>query len=108
MTKRIDTRSRYNRMVCLKTEMDEFVKYIGLDVRLQELKILDIWRECVGEAISKYSFPVELKRNKLFVRVENAVWRYELSLKKEEIINKLNVKLTKNKKNNLIKEIIFV
>ena len=95
-------------MVCLKTEMDEFVKYIGLDVRLQELKILDIWRESVGEAISKYSFPVELKRNKLFVRVENAVWRYELSLKKEEIIDKLNIKLVKNKKNNSIKEIVFV
>ena len=71
------------------------MNYIGLDSRMQELQILDIWSECVGEAIANYSSPLEIRKNKLFVRAENAAWRYELSLKKTEIIEKLNIKLKK-------------
>jgi len=80
------------------------MEYIGLDAKLHELKILNLWDECVGESISRFSNPVELKKNKLFVKAENAAWRYELSLKKVEIINKLNERLGKK----LIREIVFI
>lgn len=80
------------------------MNHIGLDNKMQELQILNIWKECVGEAIAKYSSPLEIRKNKLFVRVENAAWRYELSLKKAQIIDKLNNSLKKK----LIRDIIFV
>jgi len=80
------------------------MNYIGFDSRMQELQILNIWSECVGEAIAKYSSPQEIRKNKLFVKVENAAWRYELSLNKTGIIEKLNTKLKKK----LIKDIIFI
>lgn len=106
--RRIDTRTRMNRVVCLKDEMDIFINYIGLDSRMQVLRILEVWNECVGEAISRYSTPVEIRRNKLFVSVENAVWRYELSTKKSEILDRINEKLNSKKKVKIIKEIVFV
>ncbi len=106
--RKIDTRKRTNKIVCLNEEMDGFVKYLGLDEKMEELKILEVWNECVGNAISKFSKPVELKRNKLFVRVENAVWRYELSTKKNEIISRLNIILNKEVKKKNIKEIVFI
>lgn len=102
--KSIETRTRFNKMVSLKSELDNFMTYIGLDSRMQELKILNVWSECVGEAIARYSTPVEIKKNKLFVSVENAAWRYELSLKKIEIIDNLN----RSFKKKLIKDIIFI
>jgi|WetSurMetagenome_2_1015567.scaffolds.fasta_scaffold268370_2 hypothetical protein len=108
LMKRVDTRKRINRVICLKDEIDGFVKYLGLDERMQELKILEIWKECVGDTIAKFSRPVEFKRNKLFVRVENAVWRFELSAKKNEIISKLNQILNKEDKRKIIKEIVFI
>lgn len=106
--KRVDTKRRINRIICLKDEIDGFVKYLGLDERMQELKILEVWKECVGETIAKFSRPVELKRNKLFVRVENAVWRFELSTKRTEIISRLNQILYKKDKKKNIKEIVFI
>ena len=106
--RRIDTRTRMNQTVCMKDEMDTFVNYIGLDSQMQVLRILEVWKECVGEAISKYSVPVEIRRNKLFVSVENAVWRYELSTKKNEILDRLNEKLNSKKKVKILKEIVFV
>lgn len=102
--KSIETKTRFNKTVCLKNEMDNFMNYIGLDNRMQELQVLNIWKECVGEAIAKYSTPLEIKKSKLFVRVENAAWRYELSLKKAQIIDKLNNSFKKK----LIRDIIFV
>ncbi|MEO8664207.1 MAG: DUF721 domain-containing protein [Ignavibacteria bacterium] len=102
--KSIETKTRFNKAVCLKSELDNFMNYIGLDSRMQEMQILKIWSSCVGEAIAKYSAPQEIRKNKLFVQVENAAWRYELSLKKTEIIEKLN----QNLKKKLIKDIIFI
>ncbi len=84
--------------------MDNFMNHIGLDNRMQELQVLNIWKECVGEAIARYSTPLEIKKNKLFVRVENAAWRYELSLKKVQIVDKLNDSFKKK----LIRDIIFI
>ena len=102
--KSIDTRTRFNKTVCLKSELDTFMNYIGLDVRMQELQILSVWNECVGSSIANFSTPVEIRKNKLFVSVENASWRYELSLKKNEIIEKLN----QNFKKKIIKDIVFI
>ncbi len=100
----VDLKTRLNKTMCLKEEMDSFMNHIGLDTKLHELKILDVWKECVGESIAEYSSPVELRKNKLFVSVESAAWRYELSLKKNEIMEKLNGHFNKK----LIREIIFV
>lgn len=102
--KSIETKTRFNKTVCLKSEMDNFMNYIGLDTRMQEIQILNVWSECVGEGIAKFSAPMEIRKGRLFVRVENAVWRYELSIKKADIIEKLNVSLKKK----LIRDIVFV
>lgn len=103
MHKKIDLKTRMNKTVSLKDEMDEFLKYMGVDGKMQELKIFDAWKECVGESIANHSTPEGIKHTKLFVKAENAVWRYELSLRKEEIIENLNRVLKKN----VIKEIVF-
>ena len=106
--KRIDTKTRLNRTICLKNELDDFMKYIGLDARMHELKILQVWKECVGETIAKYSKPIEIRKNKLLISVENSVWRYELSSRKTEIIQKLNENLKSPKGRKIIKEIVFI
>jgi len=106
--KRIDTKSRYNKAICLKDELDSFMKHIGLDEKLQDLKILEVWEECVGSVIAKNSIPVELRKSKLMVSVENPVWRYELASRKEEIISRLNVILDRKNKKGIIKDIVFI
>lgn len=95
---------RLGKVINLKTDLDEFMEYIGLSGKMHELKILKVWNECVGDTISKYSKPVDIKKNKLYVSVENAVWRYELSARKEEILERVNKVL----QNKTIRDIIFV
>ena len=95
---------RLGKVINLRNELDEFMEYIGLSEKMQEMKILKVWNECVGETISKFSKPVDIKKNKLYVSVETSVWRYELSARKEEILTRVN-EVLKNKK---VKDIIFV
>ena len=102
--KSVNTKERFNKTLCLKDEMDTFMQHFGLDARMHELRILDVWKEAVGESIAGCSTPVELRKSKLFVSVENAAWRYELSLKRIEIMDRLNTHLNKK----IVKEIIFV
>ena len=95
---------RLGKVINLRSELDEFMEYIGLSEKMQEMKILKVWNECVGDTISKFSKPVDIKKNKLYVSVETAVWRYELSARKEEILER-EKQIIKNK---VIKDIIFV
>lgn len=99
---------RTNKPVCLADEIDSVINHFGLDEKLQELKILNVWEECVGKTIAKYSRPVELKKTKLLVSVENASWRYELSIKKTDIIASLNKKMRELKTGKFINDIIFI
>jgi hypothetical protein len=105
--KKLNYKVRSKKVLCLKDEMEGFMKHLGLDEVLQDLRILEVWEECVGSVIAKNSIPVELRKNKLMVSVENAVWRYELSTKKEEILIRLNQILNKNTKVK-IKDIVFI
>lgn len=95
---------RLGKVISLRDELDEFMEYIGLSEKMQEMKILKVWNECVGDTISKFSKPVDIKKNKLYVSVENAVWRYELSARKTEILERVN----QNLKSKVLKDIIFV
>lgn len=97
-------RKRIGKTVSIGSEIDNLLSYYKLDDKMEELKILEVWKECVGEAIAKYSRPVGLKNNKLMVSAETAVWRYELSARKEDIIEKINKHLHKKE----IKEIVFI
>ena len=54
------------------------------------------WEEVVGEKIAKIAVPVKNKNGVLFVKVEDSVWRFELSRRKEELILKINEQLKKS------------
>lgn len=90
-----DFKKRANKPVLLKEEIEVFLNELGLDTGLYSLQLSAVWKESVGESIAKLSKPVVIKRGKLYVKVENSVWRYELSIKKKEIIKCFNEKIEK-------------
>lgn len=106
--KKIDTRLRMNRTICLREEIDSFMDSLGVDAQIQKYRIKELWSKIVGDLISQYAIPYELKKDKLCISVQDSTWRYELSLRKEKILKSLNELLRKNKINKYIKDIIFV
>lgn len=106
--KKLNTRIRDNKLSCLEDEINSVSELLGVKDKENELRIFKVWKECVGETISNFASPKGIKNNKLLVSVENPVWRFELSNRKEEIIKKINSHLQGSKNKIIIKEIIFV
>ncbi len=96
----IDLKHRKQNQSVLSSEVSQLLK--GLK-KVRKSKFI-FWEEVVGEKIAKVAVPVKNKNGVLFVKVDDAVWRFELSRRKEELLDKI----FKYYKKNVIKEIVFI
>lgn len=83
--------------------LQEFVKKNHLEKGLDQVDVEEAWNAELGPAVKKYTSGVKLKRNTLYVHLNNAVLREELSYGKSKIIRILNETLGKE----LIKELVL-
>ena len=84
--------------------IDHLIKSEGIEKPILQNKALMDWEEIVGKQIAKHSTPEEVKHGVMMVRVETPVWRNELTLRKNEIIEKLN----KGTHKKIIQDIKFI
>ena len=70
--------------------LDAFVRDLGLAGTLAQYDILTAWPEVVGEKIARVTTAQRMDNGVLFIGVRNATWRTELTLKRLDIIDKLN------------------
>ena len=108
MSREKNEKKREGKVICLNDEIEDFLRHLGLSDKMQEIKIISIWEKCVGENIAMYSKPVMLKKHKLYVSVESSVWRQELFLKKNNIIDAFNREIRMQFPGEMIKEILFI
>jgi predicted nucleic acid-binding Zn ribbon protein len=62
------------------------------------------WESAVGERIARIAVPTYRKNDVLMVKVQDSVWRFELTRRKSEILENVNKNLAPVKQ---IKDIIF-
>ena len=68
----------------------QLVHDLGIDKSLGEFEIITSWNAIVGEQIGRISSALRMENGVLFVSVATAPWRAELSLRRLEIIEKIN------------------
>ena len=83
--------------------ISELVKGLGIEKKLQEYDAVVYWETVVGERIAQMTTATRILQGVLFVHVKTSTWRNELTLRKKEIIDKLNIVIG----NNLVKDIKF-
>jgi predicted nucleic acid-binding Zn ribbon protein len=66
------------------------VASLGIDGTLRRYAVLAGWANVVGEQIARVTEPQRIDHGVLFVSVKTAPWRAELTLKRLDIIRKLN------------------
>ncbi len=88
----------------LNEALGELVERLGIGKKLHEYEAVTRWEEIVGEQIAKVSAPTRIDQGALIVKVSNGPWRNELTLRKEEIIGKINMTLGKD----VVRDIRFV
>lgn len=65
--------------------IEQFIKERHLKPKLDEARIKERWAELMGKPIAKYTTDVSLKNGRLYIRIESAPLKKELTYSKEKI-----------------------
>lgn len=76
----------------------------GIAERVERARVMVDWENLVGPHIARVSRPVRIREDTLFVEVETAAWRTELSLLRPSLMRKLNA----GRRTGRIEKIIFL
>ncbi|MBI2619115.1 MAG: DUF721 domain-containing protein [Ignavibacteriales bacterium] len=88
----------------MKNALAELVQNLGIGKKLREYDAVTRWEEVVGEQIAKVTKATRIDKGVLVIKVKNSPWRNELTLRKGEIIRKINGSLG----SNIVNDIRFV
>ena len=74
----------------LDSALGELVQGLGIDKKLQEYEAVVQWDAVVGKRIAEMTSATKIQQGILLVRVKTSTWRNELTMRKKEIIDRLN------------------
>jgi len=74
----------------LQQLMNSTLRELGLDKKARSYSIITSWQEIVGERVASVTTPEKVDRGILTVRVASPVWKYELTMRKKEILAKIH------------------
>lgn len=77
----------------LKQVLKDMVETYRLKARLNQTKIQKLWVALMGKSIANYTKDIKLRKNKLYLTIESAPLKQELSFGKEKITKLLNDEL---------------
>jgi predicted nucleic acid-binding Zn ribbon protein len=62
----------------------------GLETPLLQKRLVEAWPIVAGSAIARYTQDAAIRNQTLFVRLSSPALRAELSMRRQELVNKLN------------------
>ena len=75
-----------------------------IESRMEHVMLRKVWQQAVGEQIANNTAPANVRNGVLFVNVASSVWMQQLNFMKDQILEKLNPRLSEK---NRLKEIRF-
>jgi predicted nucleic acid-binding Zn ribbon protein len=86
---------RYNNSQSIKEVLENYVRAFKFTDKLQEIKLQESWEKLMGPNIAKHTTKIELRKNVLYIIIDNAALKSELSFAKKKIADALNNDLGK-------------
>ena len=87
----------------LKQAIEALINQYKIEERISETIVLSDWEKIVGKMISRHTKNIYIKKKVLFVELDNAALRNELSYSKTKLIISIN----KSLKSEAITDIVF-
>ena len=87
----------------LKQAIEALINQYKIEERISETIVLSDWEKIVGKMISRHTKNIYIKKKVLFVELDNAALRNELSYSKTKLI----VIINKSLKSEAITDIVF-
>jgi predicted nucleic acid-binding Zn ribbon protein len=88
----MDEKKRTSNQSTLGEVIDKLMKAYRLDGKLKEMDVIQAWGEMMGLAVANRTKNIQIRNKTLFLTMDSAVMRDELSYGKEVIIQRVNEK----------------
>ena len=88
----------------LKEVINELLAAYRLDVKLHEVRLINSWETLMGISVAKHTTRIYINKKTLFVELNSAALRNELSYSKTKLVELLN----KEAHHVVINEIVFL
>ncbi|MBK8580459.1 MAG: DUF721 domain-containing protein [Flavobacteriales bacterium] len=76
--------------------IDRLVDAYGLREKLDEREVASLWDELAGGMVAKHTVAVKLRRGKLYIKVDSAPLRHELTFMREALKSSVNARMGRN------------
>lgn len=74
----------------LKDLVLQVLREQGLETPLNQKRLVDAWPEVVGPIVARYTLNTYIYNQTLYVRLSNPALRSDLSMRRQELTEKLN------------------
>ena len=74
----------------LHSVLEKVLKDYNLSPTLAEEDLIDKWVEIVGAKLADKCYPVKLEEGELTIKTKNKIWRDELALRQQDLVNLLD------------------
>lgn len=81
----------------------EWIKHTGVEKKIEETRLLEKYEDIVGPLITKHTVSKRIERSILYIKLDSASLRHELSYARDQLKKQLNLSVGKD----LIKDIVF-
>jgi predicted nucleic acid-binding Zn ribbon protein len=69
--------------------LPDVLKRLRVAEKTEEVKLLHEWPEIVGEAVSRRSQPLAVRKGLLVIAVENSAWMQEIRFHQKELLERV-------------------
>lgn len=76
--------------ILLKDAIEAFLKENNLETKLNETRLIGAWEEITGKLVARHTLQMNVKDRVLYVKVDSAALREELSYQRSKLMKKLN------------------
>lgn len=84
---------RHKKTEALSDVIRSYTKELGIDTKINEVRLVNSWGEIVGTMIARSTTSIEIKNGVLVVKLRSSVIKNELLLLKEGLMKALNDKV---------------
>lgn len=82
--------AKKNNLIKLGDAISQIFKQEKLDVKISQFSIKNGWKDIVGDIIAKSTTEIFFNGTSVFITLNSAALKHELSFRKEEILNSIN------------------
>ncbi|MDD5570574.1 MAG: DUF721 domain-containing protein [Bacteroidales bacterium] len=77
----------------LKEAIEKMLREFKIKHKINEIRLRESWERIMGKSVSTRTIDLRLSNKILYIKLESAALRNELSMSKEKIIKRLNEEL---------------